>query len=141
VRGRLETFTGDSIVRMTGQIRRAFDRVDVRSVKTYRGREIKWAEGSRAGMLIGGMTPDVIGYATVDEPNCNEECFDPVAKGVYSGATGALVGSLIGAGVGAGVGAINPHERWDIVTELDSSRVSLSPMIGPRIGLSMQVAF
>jgi hypothetical protein len=135
--GRLVAVSPDSFTIRTADGAASFGRSDIRKLEVYAGREAKWAQGWVSGLVIGGVGLGALGLASGNDRPCNDDCFTAAEKGVIGLTFGGFMGSLIGAGVGAGLFG----ERWMHASSAPPSRVSVTPVVGRRIGVGVGVSF
>jgi hypothetical protein len=105
----------------------------VTSLEVWRERESKLAQGATLGLLIGGFAGGVFGYAVCSGDKCEADVGTAVAA---FGGIGAGAGLLLGAAIGAASG----RDRWEVV-DLESVRVSLTPLGRLGLAVSVSVAF
>jgi hypothetical protein len=138
VRGRLTGITADSIELATDSATVRFGRRDVRSVEIYAGTERQWAQGWRTGLIAGGASLGVVGFALSSICIFEGDC--PVSP-VLATIAGTVVGAVGGSMIGALLGATQQHERWRRATGFSAPALGLVPVDAHRIGLGAQLVF
>ena len=97
----------------------------------------RWAQGWGIGFVVGAGAGALLGYASGDDPPGVFIRFNREQKAALAGGLLAIGGSAVGALIG-----LAGPDRWVRATRpIETSRVSVDPMIGTRVGLTARIAF
>jgi len=101
------------------------------------GNSGRWAQGWGIGFASGAGIGALIGFASGDDPPGTFIRLNAEQKALVAGSVLAVGGSLVGTLIG-----LAGPERWVHATRPgETSRVSISPIVGSRVGLSAKFAF
>jgi hypothetical protein len=117
---------------VTEKAPRVFPRADVTALAVSAGRRSR-GRGALLGAGVGAVVGAVIGFAGGDDPDVNEGGLTASENAVEGAGIFGAMGALIGL-------ALPPGERWKEVP-LDRVRVSLLPVRGRGVRVSVVVPF
>lgn len=101
------------------------------------GNRGRWAQGWGIGFLAGAGVGGLIGLASGDDPPGTFIRLNAEQKALVAGSVLAVGGSVVGTLIG-----LAGPERWVHATRpSETSRVSITPIAGSRIGVSARIAF
>ena len=133
--GMLTAWTADSVVLNTRNTDGfGIPRYMVSRIDQSAGRAPQLLKGAGYGLLIGGASGALIGYATGDDTDCFV-CFTAEQNAVVGAALLGVAGTVLG----AIVGALSPGERWERVSL--PAQLSVEPTGVSRATLSASFQF